>query len=236
MSKQEAFDLITEISPGECAPEALCLTFDMDWVCDDIANDVIDLLERHDVKATWFITHDTPVIDRLKGNSNFEVGIHPNFEPLLSGAVGGGSPAEVIDRLLDIVPGAKVVRSHSLVQSSRIQDLFVEKGLLYDCNHFIPAQAGIELYSWILWNGLIKVPFFWADDVACMYESWERPSELKSKKGLKVFSFHPIHVFLNTESLSRYEKTRHLHHDASALLKHRYSGYGVRSFLEELLT
>ena len=53
--------------------------------------------------------------------------------------------------------------------------------------------------------------------------------------GLKVFDFHPIHVFLNTESLERYERTRALHHNPKELIKHRYEGYGTRNRLIELL-
>lgn len=50
-----------------------------------------------------------------------------------------------------------------------------------------------------------------------------------------VVDFHPIHVFLNTESLDRYERTRSLHQNPKELIKHRYEGYGTRNRLLELL-
>jgi len=43
-------------------------------------------------------------------------------------------------------------------------------------------------------------------------------------------------VFLNTESLDRYERTRPIHRDPSELIKHRFDGYGTRSRLIDLLT
>lgn len=55
-------------------------------------------------------------------------------------------------------------------------------------------------------------------------------------KGVKVFDFHPIHIFLNTEDIQRYERTRLIHQDAQALLEHRCQGYGVRSRLQELMS
>ena len=60
-------------------------------------------------------------------------------------------------------------------------------------------------------------------------------NEIASRSGLKVFDFHPIHIFLNTESLERYERTRPIHHNPKELIKHRYSGYGARNQLIELL-
>lgn len=53
--------------------------------------------------------------------------------------------------------------------------------------------------------------------------------------GIKVFDFHPIHIFLNTEDLDRYEKTREWHNCEVTLLKYRYEGYGTRNFLMELI-
>ena len=40
------------------------LTLDIDWANDTVLNDTIDLVESFDVAATWFVTHQTPVLDR----------------------------------------------------------------------------------------------------------------------------------------------------------------------------
>lgn len=214
------------------------LTLDIDWVHDEILADTIDLVESHQIPATWFVTHDTPLLSRLRDNPDFELGIHPNFNFLLSGDNRTGRDAvEVVDRLLNIVPEAKCVRSHSTTQSSSLLDLFSRKGLTHECNSFIPAQSGIELKPWRRWSGMTCIPYSWEDDVACLYgpDRALSMSQLIGLAGIKVFDFHPVHVFLNTEHMDRYEKTREWHRSPQDLLTHRYEGEGTRTrFLEFL--
>jgi hypothetical protein len=213
--------------------DAIVLTLDIDWACDAVLEDCIELVEMSGAPATWFVTHDTPLLERLRANNKFELGIHPNFNPLLDGK--GGSLERIIDDILTIVPEAVSVRSHSMVQSSRLVDLFLKKGLHFDCNHFIPEQSSISLKPWRLWNGIVKVPHFWEDDAECIYKSGTPIVDLLKRDGIKVFDFHPIHVFLNTEDLTRYEQTRTLHTSPIELLKYRFSGVGARTFLCDLV-
>lgn len=212
------------------------LTIDVDWAHDEVLADSIDLVEKTGVCATWFITHETTCLELLRGNPRFELGIHPNFNPLLSGDHSLGKTAEeIVDRLLEIVPEAKSVRSHSMTQSSVLLNLFCDKGLTHDCNHYIPQQSQIILKPWHLWNGLIRVPYFWEDDLSCIYEDCFDPTSLLSRQGLRVFDFHPIHLFLNTTNLSEYEETRNLHRKPNELIKHRASSdNGARSRFEKL--
>jgi len=217
------------------------LTFDVDWAHDDVILDTIDLLEAADLSATWFITHDTPVLARLRQNPKFELGIHPNFNWLLAGDIcNGKDPKEVVSWMMDLVPEAKCVRSHSMMQSSGLLDVFASAGLTHDVNHFIPASVGAELRPWTLWNGMTRVPYFWEDDIACIYESKGRneptvTDAARTGQGVKVFDFHPIHIFLNTEDLQRYERTRPIHQNPPALLEQRCPGCGARSRLQELV-
>ena len=114
----------------------------------------------------------------------------------------GTTAEEVVDRLLEIVPEAKVVRSHSTTQSSRLLEIFSKKGLTHDCNHFIPEQAVIELKPYECWTNLIKVPYFWEDAAVCKSEINTPISQLPHREGLRVFNFHPIHVYLDTDKLN----------------------------------
>lgn len=182
------------------------ITLDIDWAHDDVISYAIDILEKHNVKATWFVTHSTPVLDRLRANPNFELGAHPNFNPLLNGgsSENAGGARKVLDALLEIVPEAKSVRSHSLTQSSILLDIFKEYGFTHDCNHFIPHESGVILRPWSHWNGLVRVPHLWEDDVEAMVADSNFSSLLAIKNEIKVFDFHPIHLFLNTEATTRY--------------------------------
>jgi len=219
------------------------LTFDIDWVHDEVLSDTIDIVENYRVAATWFVTHDTELMTRLRSNMSFELGIHPNFNHLMSGNDSAGrDAAEVVDRIMSIIPEAKCARSHSTTNSSFLRDIFVNRSLTHECNTFIPAQSNISLKPYRLWSDLVCVPYSWEDDVHILYESIGVPQKSPrdiamdtSDRGLKVFDFHPIHVFLNTESLERYELTRPLHQNPKELIKHRYQGYGTRSRLIELL-
>ena len=229
-----------EFNVCELRPSTFFLTFDIDWACDEILADTIDLVEEADVCATWFVTHETPLLKRLRDNPKFELGIHPNFNNILAGMpdpADGMSAEEIVANLLSFVPEAKSVRSHSMTQSSTLLQIFLDKGLTHDCNHFIPHQAGIELRPWYLWNGLIKAPYFWEDDVAATYgENLGEIAQLTRRKGLKIFDFHPIHVFLNTERMGRYEESRPFHHLPEELLCFRNNETaGARTALKTLL-
>lgn len=215
------------------------LSIDIDWAHDDVLADTIDLVEEYCVPVTWFVTHDTPLLARLRSHPDFELGIHPNFNFLLNGDVRAGRNAmEVVDRLMTLVPEAKSVRSHSTTQNSSLLDLFARRGLTHECNTFIPVQSGMALKPWRLWSELTRVPYCWEDDVACLYgpESSAWPmNRLIGLKGIKVFDFHPVHIFLNTEHMDRYEKTRAWHRDPQELRAHRYEGEGSRTHFLELL-
>lgn len=233
---------VSSIIPGDPSTwtNSVFLTFDIDWAHNEIIADSISLVEQAGVAATWFVTNDTPILDRLRHNPLFELGIHPNFNLLLEGSDRmGSSPVEVIQRIKEVVPEATSARSHSLVHGTQILNLLVQFGITHDLNCLIPESAGITLSPWRMWDDLVRVPYFWEDDVACLFDvRMTQPGSLEllaRRPGLKVFDFHPIHVFLNTEHLDRYERTRHLHQNPEELIKYRYKGVGARTRLLELL-
>lgn len=232
------FDFIRsiDINRVESYSSHAYLTFDMDWACDEVLHDTLDLLETYSIKSTWFVTHDTPALARMRGNGLTELGIHPNFNALMGDGPGNVKTArEEIERLMQLVPEARSVRSHSMTQSSQLLDLFKEYGLDKDCNHFIPHTEGYPLKPWKMWNGLTRVPYFWEDDVHILY-NWEiQPDDLLTAKGLKVFDFHPVHIALNTESMLRYESVRSLDFTWASIQQNRFQGHGTRSRLLRMI-
>lgn len=233
---------ISEIVPEDITTwkDRVFLTVDIDWAEDEVLADTIDLIEQSDVHCTWFVTHATPLLDRLRANPKFELGIHPNFNRLLQGDNSNGASAqEVVVSLLYLVPEARSVRSHSIMQSSIILDLFANAGLIHDVNYFIPTTAKIETRPWRLWNGMVRVPYHWEDDVTCMYLDQQMvvPSikETVVQNRFCVFDFHPIHIFLNTRSMRQYEAARAMYHNPGKLLEYRNPGRGTGTWLIELL-
>lgn len=240
----QAQNALHSINPAETGSwsNRWFLTFDVDFATDVILEDTLNLLSDFNFRSTFFLTGPTSLLEGMRLARNLDLGIHPNFNHLLQGKSeeSGGAKA-VVDRLLDIVPEAVSVRSHSLAQSSRVHQLFVEAGLTHDLNTFVPAGSGNVVAPWRDWNGLTRVPFQWEDDLFCLAEESANPEpspiELAAQQsGFFVFNFHPIHIFLNTESLERYEASRSVHHDAEKTRDFRFKGYGTRNRLLDLLS
>jgi hypothetical protein len=211
------------------------LSFDTDWAHDDVIADTVKLLEAHDVPATWFVTHQSPAIQHLINSNLVQIGLHPNFNALLSGDISIGENADdVLSSIQNIVPAAKAIRSHSLTQNERLVDLFLCRGMTHASNVFIPFSRNARLIPWKLWGGLTVVPHCWQDNVA-MKMPLQMPTLDDAKESLIIFNFHPIHVFLNSEKLERYENTRHLHQNPNEMIRHRHEGEGTRSILLKVL-
>lgn len=61
-----------------------------------------------------------------------------------------------------------------------------------------------------MFEQITVVPHCWQDNVS-LRMNLAFPTHTDSVRHLVVYDFHPIHVFLNTEHLDRYEGTRRLH-------------------------
>lgn len=209
----EKFGKISEIDAAKPSTwdDRVFLTIDIDWAIDPVIAFCLDLIDEAGVAATIFVTHDTPLLSRMRANPKIELGLHPNFNPLLDGEAVSGDARAVVENLKRIVPEARAVRSHSMTQSSRLLDLFLKLGMTHDCNHFVPSYSGIELRPYLHWNGLTRVPYFWEDDVDLISARGPQILECAAGRGLKVFDFHPIHVALNSTSIEHYEASRPFH-------------------------
>ena len=210
------------------------LTFDIDWAHDEIIKNTIDILEEKDVKATFFVTHNSKVLERLRENHNFELGIHPNFNFLLDKkSPKGDNSKKILEKILDIVPEAKVIRSHSLTQSERLLDLFSEYGLSHVSNTYIPFARGIKIKPWRLWSDIIILPHFFQDNVELkLNKNYVTPRDI----GLEIYDFHPIHIYLNSENTARYEKTRPFHRKPEILKNHiNNMSFGTESILKKIM-
>lgn len=204
----------------------ICITFDIDWAPDEVIEYVINLLEQYQVKATFFATHKSDFLKSLD-STKYEIGIHPNFNE-------GGDYNSIIADLRAIYPKVIGVRSHSLFESSHILRLFLDNGLKYDVNSFIPLREG--LYPFMRLNKLVRIPYYWEDDTHFSSQATFELSELQiHKKGLKICNFHPIHIFMNTNSTKHYNSFKAFYHEPDILKKHRNSGGGIQILFVELL-
>ena len=218
--------------------KSIFLTFDIDWAHDDVIRETIDILNAENVKATFFVTHDCDILCELRENKNFELGIHPNFDPSLNAESCSESYTKVIDKMMQLVPEAKSVRSHALAQSTRMLIYYESCGLKIDANLYIPLSSGIICKPFAMWNNILRVPHFWEDDLELMANDIDNYdiSSFIDYEGIKVFDFHPLHVYMNNESIRRYERARPHFHNIKELSKLRNNGSdGILCILNNLI-
>jgi len=214
------------------------ITFDIDWASDDVLNGTLDIMADFGVGATFFATHQTPVLDRIRKNNLMELGIHPNFNKALSGEE-SKSYKQIIDEMLLLVPDAVSVRAHALTQNSLISHEYKRRGLLYDLNVYIPLSAKMPIYPYRSPSGPLIVPFFFEDDIYFFSEEEKNPVEAyynPKPECLKVFNFHPIHVYLNSDSPGLYEQGKTVSNDTDKLNKLKNTtSFGTMDFLVETI-
>ncbi len=183
---------------------ALALTLDVDWAPDFMIDFVADILIEHRVRATWYITHESPSLARLRAHRElFELGIHPNFFP---GSTHGESPTAVLRHCMELVPEAVSVRTHGLLQSTALlEQVMKQTPVKTDCSLFLPHAPELSLveYQWAQ-RTLLRVPYFWEDDFEMERAApcWKLAPLLDMGSGLKVFDFHP--VYLNSRTMVPY--------------------------------
>ncbi len=209
-------------------------TSDIDWAPDIAIDYMLSLFEKYSVKCTLFATHKTNELS-LCNRGLFEIGIHPNFNPVLQG-FSKSSFNEIISDLLAIYPEAKGIRSHSLTHSSVFYQIFIDLNLSYDSNQFIPYCKLIDPYK--LWNNFIRIPFNWEDDVHIAYRHSCNDLAFNTEIEAKIIAnFHPIHIFLNTEDENRYIDAKPFFNNPNQLKKmvNNSGKKGIRDLFIELL-
>ena len=208
----------------------LAFSIDIDWAPEEVIIDTLSLFEKYGVKCTIFSTHNSYAV--IKSNRKlFEVAIHPNFNPFLTGT--DKQVDDVIDELIELHPDAKGVRSHSLMQSTGINQRFADKGLVYDSNLLLPYHHGLKPFK--SWNGMVRIPYNWEDDVHWTYGySFDDCRMNLADDGLVVFDLHPIHIFLNTDN--KYKEAKKHYNDPDKLISLRNTEIkGTRDLLISLL-
>ncbi|MHC1772145.1 MAG: hypothetical protein AB9907_10475 [Flexilinea sp.] len=214
------------------------ITMDIDWACDEVLADTLDLIDSLAIPVTIFVTHETSLLNRMRQNPCISLGIHPNFYPLLHNT-SDRDYLTIIKDIKAIVPEAVCARSHGLIDATSILLAFHEQGIRNDLNLFIPFSSGIPMVPFIHFSGIKRIPYFYEDDAFCFEKDKKSPEEhvLNSGNGLKVFNFHPIHLFLNTEAMERYNNAKPYNNDFPKLKQFVNSDpeNGARTFLKRIV-
>ncbi|MEO5360103.1 MAG: hypothetical protein H7843_06590 [Nitrospirota bacterium] len=190
----------------------IILTIDIDWAPDFIIEEVATILISHNVKATWFVTHASSAIERLRQYPElFELGIHPNFYP---GSIHGTNEDEVMKFVKEIVPDAISMRTHGLYHNANLLiKAHNHYGIEVDLSIFLPYTTNITPHRYRYGNlnkQLLRIPYFWEDDFDFYnpYPLWDINDDRLKTAGLKIINFHPIHIALNSNSCHAYESLK----------------------------
>lgn len=224
--------------------DAVAITFDVDWAPDWAVDRCRDICERYEAKATFFVTHESRAVTALRSHPVFELGIHPNF---LTGSTHGDTPAEVMDYCLALVPDARSMRTHSLVQSSPLFAFIAENypQIDTDVSLLLPGHPNlqpVDLYYGRSQRRITRCPYYWEDDEYAVRPRATWRSGPDPGRGLRIYAFHPSLVCLNLNTLHNYWclkaalEGRPLSEASEEDFEpYASEGEGARTFLESLI-
>jgi hypothetical protein len=142
-------------------------------------------------------------------------------------------------------PQALGWRAHSCVFSHTLAEWLRWNGYAYASTHDNFGCAGLKpnRHLWGIWH----VPIYYMDNLDFSRrrfwpERQEKPfaaqliADALAVDGFHVFDFHPIHLLLNSPDPDWYLSVRDRFLAGERLSNLRYSGYGARSFFDDLST
>lgn len=194
------------MSAGIRSQQQLLLSFDVDWAPDWAVERCASMCLDHNWQATFFVTHESKIVDMLKAEPQFEVGIHPNFA---SGSTHGGTPQEVIQYCLELVPDATSMRSHGFISSAALSTLVATRyrQIEVDTSVFLPFQSQIEPVRRYLGSPqtyLAILPTWLSDMSSAQTPGWSWTELPPKAAGICLVNVHPIHVALNSRDGTSY--------------------------------
>ena len=186
------------------------LTFDVDWAPDFCIEYCAEVCIKSGIKATFFVTHDSPVLKELLAEKSFEVGLHPNF---YASSCHGSDLRDVMSFVAELNPCATSWRSHGLFQSSELFALIADEfpRLQTDVSLFHPGVDNLKPF--VEYRGtsnrrLVRLPYFWEDDIYAVRPDWNWEGPVCQSEGLAIFDFHPVLVYLNDKDLLSYQSLK----------------------------
>lgn len=203
------------------------MSFDIDWSPEYILEDFYELLRSAALPVTLFCTHRSEMVDKLLELPGCEAGLHPNLQD-------AEDEAAALAELHGAFQEAKGVRVHRLYYHSGLLALFHRAGLNYLSNDLEFLKEGLAPHY--DWSELVRLPLYWEDDVhaTLLYDSFDSRSLRLEKPGLKIFNFHPVHLYLNTGRMEDYVACKGDLHDPDRMQKRRNAGAGIRTLFEAL--
>jgi hypothetical protein len=206
------------------------ITADLDYCPQGVLDFFSDIVHDYGYKATFFMTH------KLSVRSEHELALHPFFRDF-------ERIGSVLDRLRRTFPGSIGIRTHRLRTADDWFLLYEKNGIKYDSSFLLTNRSILPFYVYgTCIGGLLEIPIYFVDDLHLWFPRRFPPAAMRRILNFVdrshqsyVFAWHPIHVFLNTQTLAHYRKAKPFTREIDKLEKYRNSGRGVRTLFSGFL-
>lgn len=218
--------------------DLISFSFDVEWACQAVIDDVRSLLDERGIVGTFFVTHAGVEV------GGHERGLHPNFRRNgdayrtladASSRTDDEVYAHVLQTVLSFAPEARGTRSHSLLFDSTLLPIYARLGLEYDASFRLEMVPNLQPF----WkqHDIVEIPTYYADyfDLVAQATEFRLPGLKLDAPGLKVVDFHPNLIYVNAPDIAAHEATRACYHDPEGLLALRHKGRGTRTLFIDLL-
>lgn len=204
------------------------MTLDQDWANDYLMKFTYDLLFEYDINATIFYTNKEFDIPK-----NVDIGLHPNFTK------GINSLESTFEELYECYENISTIRSHALYNNEYLRDVYYKFNITKQSNYMMLFQDDIKSVK--VSKITNEYPLYFMDmyylhifDKVNSFDYIDA-SIKQSKSGLKIFDFHPIHLFLNTPSTEYYKSCKKYYHETKKLKEYiNKTEYGVLDLFKDL--
>lgn len=204
----------------------IALSFDTDWAPQELIDDTINLLNDYNLKSTFFVTNKID-FSKIK---NHEIAIHPNFQ-------GTSNQEDILKETINFLPEKQTFgsRSHRLFFNSPLISLYEKFRIQYDSNFYMPGVDNIKPFIFNFAD-VVEIPFYFSDDDYIVNsKNFELNNLDLNNNGVKVFLFHPFHIFMNTKSSDFYHELKPHYKDYSFLKNRINQKAGIRNLFIDLL-
>ena len=174
-----------------------CFTSDIDWASEIVMDKYFQIINPFKLKPTLFLTHESTITDCY--SHHIDKGLHPNF---LNESSHGNNFKDVINHIRKIDKNTKAVRSHRAFEVTDTSHLLYENDFRYSSNCITVLQP--EIKPVLHESKLINFPVFFEDGTHLYNElnlDFTKYIDSFKTPGIKIISFHPMHLVLNSPSL-----------------------------------
>jgi hypothetical protein len=211
---------------------------DIDWTSEDVIKRALEFIKSLDIPCVLFQTHHSKVIDDEKSKL-FTKELHPNF---CDNSDHGDSIKEIIDHINQLEHRGIAIRAHKYYMPFEAMKHYANSGYKFAMNNYTNIKCK-KTYK--LLGDLYELNTFFEDGDYLKNQYPFQTNFLLEKirsSEIYVFNVHPIHLAFNPNEYrltrnfkDRMTKKEYRSINDDFIERHKYRGYGISSFLIDLI-